>query len=695
MSVASGGTFPDALSAGPSDTISNMERIDASISRARSKVAVGDVFMFASKLRLIAALALLSFPAIVGAVPPLSTYGSLPSFQRAALSPSGDRIAMIGSSGENRRLVVLDRANKPLLVSDIGDSKIRGLSWAGEDNVLIRTSATISLGYGFTADKAELSNMIVVPLTGKAPWVVFAKERTITGGVLGFYGAIERGGRWFGYFGGMTLEKDGWGGERLDSTHPELYEVDLETSKPTRVARRSDNAAIRRDWAIAADGSIAAVLDFDSSDGSWTIRNADRKPLASGKAPKGNVDLVGLGRTSDTILYFTREDDEVGHLIEVPIVGGQPVELLADDSSRRTVFDEHRRLLIGYTRDADVPEDHFFDERYEKRMGAARRAFPGRSVDLVDANIGFDRIIVRTDGPGDPPGWYVVDLVAKRADPLGVSYAVSQADVGPMRMFRYKAADGLEIGGVLTLPPGRKPADLPVVVMPHGGPQSRDYPVFDWWAQAYASRGYAVLQPNFRGSTGLGDAFRVAGYGEWGRKMQTDISDGLAALAKEGIVDPRRACIVGGSYGGYAALAGVTLQHGLYRCAVSVAGVADVARMVSTDIRESGNDATMTRALRAEVGSGRDLKQVSPARFADQADAPVLLVHGVDDIVVPFEQSQIMAGALGRAGKFYELVKLPGEDHWLSRGETRLRMLEATVGFVEKYNPPDPAPARN
>jgi dipeptidyl aminopeptidase/acylaminoacyl peptidase len=133
--------------------------------------------------------------------------------------------------------------------------------------------------------------------------------------------------------------------------------------------------------------------------------------------------------------------------------------------------------------------------------------------------------------------------------------------------------------------------------MPHGGPEARDYPVFDWWAQAFASRGYVVLQPNFRGSTGYGAAFLRAGYGEWGRKMQSDISDGLAFLVDAGIADPGRACIVGASYGGYAALAGVTLQKGLYRCAVSVAGISDLQKMVATDVYESGGDATMARVV--------------------------------------------------------------------------------------------------
>ena len=200
-----------------------------------------------------------------------------------------------------------------------------------------------------------------------------------------------------------------------------------------------------------------------------------------------------------------------------------------------------------------------------------------------------------------------------------------------------------------------------------------------------------MFQPNVRGSTGYGAAFEKAGHGEWGRKMQSDISDGLAELARQGIVDPKRACIMGASYGGYAALAGVTLQHGLYRCAVSVAGVSDVQQMYQSDVERSGGDKTLIRALKAEIGSGRALKDVSPIRFADRADAPILLVHGKDDTVVQYEQSNAMAKALRSAGKPVEFVTLPGEDHWLSKSATRLAMLKAAVDFVTRLNPPDPA----
>jgi dipeptidyl aminopeptidase/acylaminoacyl peptidase len=254
----------------------------------------------------------------------------------------------------------------------------------------------------------------------------------------------------------------------------------------------------------------------------------------------------------------------------------------------------------------------------------------------------------------------------------------------------YSAADGLKIPGFLTLPPGTAGKNLPLIVFPHGGPAAADMLDFDWWAQAMAAQGYAVLQPNFRGSA-LDTRFIEAGFGEWGRKMQTDLSDGVRYLASQGIIDPKRVCIVGASYGGYAALAGVTLDPGVYRCAVSVAGISDMRRF---------------REWVRGVGWGRDLRYwdrfigtsdkndpallaISPIEHVSAVTAPVLLIHGRDDTVVPFEQSDVMESALKRAGKKVELVTMKHEDHWLSHSETRLQMLEACVKFLKENNPPD------
>jgi dipeptidyl aminopeptidase/acylaminoacyl peptidase len=224
--------------------------------------------------------------------------------------------------------------------------------------------------------------------------------------------------------------------------------------------------------------------------------------------------------------------------------------------------------------------------------------------------------------------------------------------------------------------------------MPHGGPAARDMPGFDWWAQALASRGYVVLQPEFRGSDGYGWSFLAAGFGEWGRKMQTDLSDGVRALADQGIVDPRRVCIVGASYGGYAALAGAALQHGIYRCAVSVAGISDPMNMMSHLPGKGRGERYLERFYGVTAYDDRRLDEVAPLSHSSQIDIPVLLIHGTHDSVVPYFQSQLMHDAMTRDGKPVTMVSLDSEDHWLSQSETRQTMLIKTVEFLEKYDPP-------
>lgn len=640
-----------------------------------------------------ALLGLARMAAVAAAEPsPLSVYGSLPEFETAALSASGARVAMIGSFNGKRRLVVSDAAAKPVLGVALGDAKIRGLYWAGEDTVLVYKSDTRALStLDFTAEKVELYSMLVLPLDGKPAWSVFAGNPLIQGGVRDFYGVRRKGDRYYGYMSAITLERTDKSGARLVSTNPVLYEVDLETQKTRKQAPNIEVSGYR-DWVIGPDGEISATLDFHAREGDWVIRNRDGKRVATGTNATGGIFLMGLGSTPDTILYSRQNEDDEASWIEQPLGGGEGKAILQEVATRAALFDERSRQLAGYVEEGDVPAYRFFDAQRQKVIAAASKAFPRKQVRVHDWNDLFNTLVVETQGEGDPGTWWHVSISTGKAMILGSSYKLAPQAVAPVRVVSYKSGDGLDISAVLTVPPGLPEKNLPIVVMPHGGPGARDYPVFDWWVQALASRGYAVLQPNFRGSTGYGAAFERAGRGEWGRRMQSDISDGLAYLASAGIADPRRACIVGSSYGGYAALAGVTLQKGIYRCAASVAGISDLARMVATENRESGANATLMRVLRQELGAGRDLRDASPIRFADVADAPVLLVHGKDDTVVDYDQSADMAKALQRAGKSVEFVTLAGEDHWLSRSDSRLAMLEAVVAFVEKHNPAGAAP---
>ncbi|WP_428332672.1 prolyl oligopeptidase family serine peptidase [Novosphingobium sp.] len=627
---------------------------------------------------------------------PLDVYGRLPGLEMASISPSGDHVAVLASVGDARQVLVLGADRKVTNRFPVDPkSKVRNLMWAGDQSVLIETSHTVRLEtFDFTTDKAELSSVFVVPLDGTKPWAVFAGTDTVTGGVHGNYGVVQRNGQWFGYFGTVTTIVDSGGPRRLptDSLNPDLYEVDLQNHRFHRIAYKASGADDSRDWLIDDKGAVGAVLNLGGTSGTWTLSNAQSQKLASGMDKAGDVTLIGFTTDGSGVIYSARDAQSGDNRwFSVPLAGGTPQPMLDDMDIDRAILDADHRL-IGYVERNANHDSHFFDPRQDKIYKSVVHAYPKSRVVLDAADRAFDRLLVTTEGEGDPETWYLVDLKGHHADPVGYSYVVASDDVGPIRMVSYTAADGLKMEGVLTLPSDRPAKALPAIMLPHGGPAAHDEIRFDWIAQAFASRGYAVFQPNFRGSTGYGAAFRKAGNGEWGRKMQTDISDGLAELVRQGVVDPHRVSIVGASYGGYAALAGVTLQHGIYRCAVADAGIGNVENMVKVDIKQSNEDPMLVRYL-AETMGGRDLRAMSPVHFADKVDVPVLLIHGKDDTVVPYSQSADMLDALRHAGKPVELVTLKQEDHWLSRSETRLQMLQASVDFVMKHNPPDPAPS--
>jgi len=641
---------------------------------------------------LCAALAALIFAVPVRAAaaepPPLEAYGELPGVENMALSPTGKSIAVLTTMNGKRMLVLLDSAMNLRRTFMVADTKIRSFDWIGDDAVLLILSQTLDLPYGFTTDQLEAYSAVIIPVSAaEKTKVVFADQSAILDMVFSEFGVRKVGGDWLAYMSSLKLDT---GGKFLHG-RPTLYEVDLASGRGKEIGRAAEEDS-GRDWLVDANGQIAATFDIQTRTGKWSITNAQRKRIATGEDLEGDAGLIALGKDGDTVI-FSSEDPESGAMdwYEVPLDGTAEPQLILDGVDvDRLYLDEMTGDVIGYLEGGTEPKPVFFDPEQQTIADKVRRAFAGLEMRMVDWTPDLGHLLVRTSGNGDSGSWYLVDVAKLSANAVGTERPLIAPDlVGRVSRIEYKAADGLDLDGVLTLPPGRDAADLPVIVFPHGGPGSYDTVEFDWWAQAFASRGYAVFQPNFRGSTNRDQQFQRAGFGQWGRKMQTDISDGLAELAKQGIVDPKRACIMGASYGGYAALAGVTLQQGLYRCSVAVAPVSDLSLMYWSDYRESGRNRMLRRSLEEELGPRSTFDEVSPRRFAARADAPILLIHGKEDTVVKFEQSEKMADALKDAGKPYEMVVLDKEDHWLSRSETRKQMLAAAMAFVQKYNPAD------
>jgi len=618
------------------------------------------------------------------AAAPLEAYGRLPSLEQVQISPDGTAIAFVNTADDGQRSIAVVRIadQKPLIVANVGKTKIRDLIWADDQNLLLTTSATTSAddaASGLHAARGEYYFLETLNVPTGHVTKLLDKVENLWSMIYGAPHVRIVGGRTY-----VLVETD----HIHDAGNAQslaLARIDL-ANGDTRVV--IDGQADTSEWLIDAAGQPIAETRYRETTGQWSLYlwQAGRWLLNKAiDAPDSTPELDGINRDGSAILVKTPSGPMQAVALSDGVWRADP-----DDDKAYRLHDPVSRRLIAAGDDSLT----FFDPRIQAGWAGIAKAFAGERVDYVSASARFDKFVVKVEGAKDGSSFSLIDLTTHQAVWLGDEYAgVTPADIAEVRPVTYPAADGLKISGYLTLPNGRPAKGLPLIVFPHGGPEANDDGSFDWWAQAMASRGYAVLQPNFRGSTGAGADFIAAAYGQWGRKMQTDLSDGVRYLAAQGTIDPKRVCIVGASYGGYAAMAGATLDAGVYRCAVAVSGISDLKRFRSWTISEAGGSRNATtrywdRLMGVKDAQDPVLEALSPARQAAKAQGPILLIHGKDDTVVPYDQSRVMAETLTQQGKPVTLITLNAEDHWLSRSETRLQMLNASMAFIEANNPP-------
>jgi len=634
-------------------------------------------------VRLLAALCVAVFAGpSLAAPPPLEAYGKLPAIEDVSISPDGASLAVIATDGENRIIVSRDIATGKFTRVLVGEAKVRDLRWADSKRLLITTSTTARV-MDLLAPRGEWLMLFAYDLEKMKLHKLMRDAKDAMNVVVSYPTVRTIDGERFAFVEGVKFDEGRRG--RIA-----LYRLELERGSSRLIHAGYPHT---RDWLVGKDGEPLAECEWDPASGRWVIkikRPTGWVEVRGGTALQYPGTIMGLGRTSDTILISEIKDGDYATR-EMRLDGALGDEVLESGDTPLRDPADHR--LIGYQRTVgDLTDYVFYEPRDAVAWKAVKAAYPGERVSLVSWSDDRRKLVVLVDSPTHGQDYALVDLGTKKANWIGPKHAgVGESGVSQVRPVSYKAADGLAMSGYLTLPKGKTAKDLPLVVLPHGGPAARDMAGFDWWSQALASRGYAVLQVNFRGSDGFGHDFMSAGFGQWGRKMQTDLSDGVRHLAGLGTIDPQRVCIVGASYGGYAALAGATLDRDVYRCAASVAGLSDLGRFIAWSRTQRGVSAQRywNNFMGADGPSDPKLTEISPIDHLDKIKAPILLIHGRDDTVVPYTQSVIMADGLRKAGKAHEFVSLSGEDHWLSRGDTRLQMLTSVVAFLEKHNPPN------
>ena len=384
-----------------------------------------------------------------------------------------------------------------------------------------------------------------------------------------------------------------------------------------------------------------------------------------------------LGRDKAAIYTFNPETKKQGELIfEHPEVD---VESL--------IYSEKRKVITGAVYYADKRGYHFFDKQRAALQAELESKFPGLEVGISSSNRDETVYIVRTSSDKTPGAYYVYDTTDKSLMLLAeIAPWIDSKKMASMQPIQYKSSDGLTIHGYLTIPAGKEAKNLPVVINPHGGPWARDYWGYNPEVQFLANRGYAVLQMNFRSSTGYGKDFWTKGFKQWGKKMQDDVTDGVQWLIKQGIADPKRIAIYGGSYGGYTTLAGVTFTPDLYTCAVDYVGVSNLFTLFETlpPYWEQGRQ-MMYEMIGDPEKDKALLEEVSPIFHIGNIKVPLLVAQGANDPRVKKEHSDQIVNALKQKNIAVEYMVKDNEGHGFHNEENRFDFYRAMEQFFAKH----------
>lgn len=631
--------------------------------------------------------------------PPASAFASLPDLSMVRLTPDGRKVAWVHDPGGTPVVDIFDLATgKDLRRLTPPNSRVRALDWADNRTLVISVSRSLTLRGSTVAERRyEFERFLAVDADGgeaRSLLMEDPRRETVTSAtIVKLHPARPETVVMSTWDFNATARREEIGsrisGGRKDEGYQlSLFEVNTRNGKGRMI---ESGSPFTDDWVVDSSGQAVARSEWNPGNHSFSILAKEGKSWHTIYSAEidYDMDLTGLSADGQMILARSSRGSDRYKIWGIPITGGEFGMIYEDPENDVTsiVTDRYSGAPVGYRIGGLNPTIQWIDPKHEAAKNAVSKAFPGRITSVFDRSEDFTRVVVYVESASDPPVYYLVDFAKGTADIIGEAYpALAGAAMGSQQSLNYKSRDGFAIPAYLTLPPGREPRNLPVVVFPHGGPYARDDLGFDWWTQFLATRGYAVLQPQFRGSWGFGADLLRAGHRQWGRAMQDDITDGVRYLIDRGIADPKRVCIVGASYGGYAALAGAAFTPELYACAVSVSGISDIPNMAGFLKKKYGDESDSLRAWKDLIGnpSDEDLARFSPARSIETIRAPILLIHGTSDTVVPISQSEDFAKLLTGKSKNFQLIELPGEDHWLSSGESRQRLLESLEAFLSQ-----------
>jgi dipeptidyl aminopeptidase/acylaminoacyl peptidase len=629
--------------------------------------------------------------------PAAKAFGARPAVLGASLSPDGQSIAMIQplADGQASALVVarLDGTGqpKPILSSTGKPDRLTNCGWVSNtrlicDIYMVTMQNTLRLVFtrvvAVDADGTKVqelsagsNNQVVEYQQFGGEVIDWLADDSVGGSVL-----MTRTFREEASTGSLLAnQKRGLAVEKVDTRSSQRTLV--EQPRPEVARYISDQHGVVRIYGLRPKTGTGYMINrvnyfYRSADGgAWTPLSTYDDDAHTGFEP------TDVDRELNAAYGFEWIDGHVA-VVRVALDGSGKHEVLVsrrDVDVDRLIRVGRQRKVVGASFATDRRQIEFFDPALKATAAALSKALGQPLIRFVDASQDGTRLLLWAGTDVDPGRYYLFDKAAKRlAEVSPARPELAGYKLSPVKAVSYKAADGTDIPAYLTLPPGSDGKNIPAIVMPHGGPESRDEWGFDWLAQYFAHQGYAVLQPNFRGSSGYGEAwFEKNGFQSW-RTAVGDVADGGRWLNAQGIAAPGRLAIVGWSYGGYAALQSSVLDPDLFKAVVAIAPVTDLEAL-----RDEARIFTNYKIVDAFIGRGPHVKEGSPAQNAEKIKAPVLLFHGDQDVNVGVGESRLMQSRLKAAGAKSELVVFPGLDHQLDDAATRTQMLDRADTFLK------------
>jgi acetyl esterase/lipase len=636
----------------------------------------------------------LPLPGHAQAGPPLpaAAFFERPAFGDAQFSPSGRRVAFrVGAASTRDRLGVLDiETMKVQLAASFDDVDVIRFAWVNDQRLLFNTGDRRLA----QADQRFASGLFAVNADGG-----------------GFRQLVQREHVWV---------RDGIGTSQLPWNTFALWQMGAQDGDEVFVVQpeqitdkgvgyirllrlntvngRSTDVATPEHathWLIDGQGALRAVLSekdaratlYWQQGGQWKVlRQFDRftggdlQPAFVG--PDGQVlALARPGRDTVAVYSYDPATDKLG---DKPVIGTPQFDL-----APRFIATDRKLLGLRFTVDAEVT--HWLDDEMKAHQAEVDKLLPA-TANMLDLPRRGDspHLLVRAFADVQPELFFLYDRRSKKLARLGAAQpAIRAGQMASMDLVRYKARDGLEIPAYLTLPPGGARKNLPLVVWVHGGPWGRGTS-WGWRAeiQFLASRGFAVLQPEFRGSTGFGDRHFRASFKQWGLAMQDDLADGARWAIEQGIADAKRIAIMGASYGGYAALMGLARDGDLFRCGISHVGVSDILLMYDahwSDLNDEWKRYGMPQMVGDREKDRAQLEATSPIRLADRIRNPLLIAHGAVDRRVPVEHGERIYKAVKAHNPNVEWVLYDKEGHGFSLPENEADFMQRVERFLARH----------